>query len=79
MLETGPTRADRTLDLMFTNFSSSITESGTVSPLSCDLDSGADSDHRVVFCTAGLETRLTPGLRTLICDKPRKAALNLRI
>ena len=36
---------------MFTNFST-FTESGTIAPLSSDLDTGAASDHHVVYCRA---------------------------
>ena len=55
LLMTGPTRNDRTLDLIFTNFPSQIIESGTIDPLECDLGTGAASDHRVVYCTAELK------------------------
>ena len=50
---TGPTRGDRTIDLVFTNFTSDIMDAGTIAPLENDLG-GAASDHRVVQCTAEL-------------------------
>ena len=56
LVETGPTRGDRVLDLIYTNFHSDILKSGTLSPLVCDSGDGAASDHRVVFCTSELKT-----------------------
>ena len=52
----GPTRHDKHIDKIYTNFSRTITESGTIEPLETD-DSSRQIDHRVAFCTAEL-TRL---------------------
>ena len=54
LLLTGPTRGNRTLDLIFTNFSENISESGVIDPLENDLDGGTPSDHGVVFCSVNL-------------------------
>ena len=53
-LKTAPTRGIKTLDLIFTNFSENIVESGVIDPLEAD-GTGADSDHKVVYCTAHLK------------------------
>ena len=50
---TGPTRKDRIIDLIFTNFQDQIVESGTISPLV--NESGVPSDHKVVYCSAHLK------------------------
>ena len=51
----GPTRKDRCIDRIFTNFGWSITESGTVPPLEPEPGSqGSVSDHRVAFIRAEL-------------------------
>ena len=55
LVETGPTRGYRVLDLVYTNFQLDILESGTLSPLECDSGDGAASDHRVVFCMSELK------------------------
>ena len=55
LLVTGPTRKEKTPDLIFTNFPLQIIESGLTAPLECDLETGASSDHRVVYCTAELK------------------------
>ena len=54
LLLTGPTRGDRTLDLIFTNFPDQITQLGTLDPLEDDSNKGFPSDHLVVFCSAEL-------------------------
>ena len=54
LLKTGPTRGNKTLDLIYTNFPSQIVESGTIEPLENDLG-GNPSDHMVVYCTAELK------------------------
>ena len=53
LLETSPTRGDRHLDLLFTNFNEHIAESGVLSPI--ESDSGVPSDHRVVHCSVELQ------------------------
>ena len=51
----GPTRNDRSIDRIFTNFNRSITESGTVPPLEPEPGyQGTRSDHRVAFARAAL-------------------------
>ena len=54
LLHTGPSRGNRTLDLIFTNFSENISESGVIDPLENDLDGGTPSDHGVIFCSVDL-------------------------
>ena len=54
LLVTGPTRNEKTIDIIFTNFPSQIVESGTISPLESD-SGGSASNHRVVYCTAELK------------------------
>ena len=54
-VDVGPTRKDRTIDRIFTNFGRSITECGTVPPLEPEPGhQGARSDHRVAFLKAEL-------------------------
>ena len=53
LVKTGPTRKNRTIDLVFTNFPEQIVDSGTISPLV--NDSGVPSDHKVVYCSASLK------------------------
>ena len=51
----GPTRKDKQIDRIFTNFGQSIKESGTVPLLSADEGrAGTCSDHRVAFVRAEL-------------------------
>ena len=53
--DVGPTRKDRVLDRIFTNFGRSQTEAGTVPPLEVEPGHpGAASDHRVAFVRAEL-------------------------
>ena len=50
-LETGPTRGDVALDLIFTNEKSAIKDSRVLPPL--HSDQGAESDHKCVFVEVG--------------------------
>ena len=51
----GPTRKDRCIDRIFTNFGRSITDCGTVPPLEPEPGhQGACSDHRIAFMKAEL-------------------------
>ena len=53
--DVGPTRKDRCLDRVFTNFERAVAESGSVPPLEVEPGaSGAKSDHRVAYVTATL-------------------------
>ena len=53
--DVGPTRKDRCIDRVFTNFGRSIKESGTVPPLEPEPGTqGTCSDHRVAFIKACL-------------------------
>ena len=49
-IDTGPTRGNNKLDIMFTNIAESITEAGTLPPL--QANSGATSDHKCVYAVA---------------------------
>ena len=49
----GPTRKDKQIDRIFTNFHRAVIESGTVQPLTSD-ETGTSSDHRVAFVRADL-------------------------
>ena len=51
----GPTRKDKSIDRMWTNFSRSIYEAGTLDPLVTDDEESA-SDHRVGFCRSSLRS-----------------------
>ena len=54
----GPTRKDKCLDRLFTNFGRSETESGTVPPLEVEPgETGAASDHKVSYVRAELLRR----------------------
>ena len=58
--QVGPTRKDRTIDRIFTNFGRSIVESGTVPPLEPEPGyQGAKSDHRIAFAKAFLPRNRT--------------------
>ena len=51
----GPTRKDRCLDRIFTNFGRAVEESGTVPPLEVEPGSqGTRSDHRIAYVGAKL-------------------------
>ena len=53
--DVGPTRKDRCLDRIFTNFGRAISTSGTVPPLEVEAGAqGTMSDHRVAYVTAQL-------------------------
>ena len=53
--DVGPTRKDRCIDRMFTNFTRSISESGTVPPLEPEPGAqGCRSDHRIAYLSANL-------------------------
>ena len=53
--DVGPTRKDRCLDRIFTNFGRAEIESGTVPPLEVEPGSqGTASDHRIAFVRAAL-------------------------
>ena len=52
--DVGPTRKDKCLDRLFTNFGRSIEASGTVPPLRPYEGEGAPSDHRVAYVRATL-------------------------
>ena len=51
--DVGPTRGDRRIDRVFTNFSRSISESGTRTPL--ETEDGSPSDHKQAFVRAVFE------------------------
>ena len=51
-IDTGPTRGNDKLDIMYTNIAGSITEAGTLPPLQANL--GAISDHKCVYAVADL-------------------------
>ena len=54
-VDVGPTRKDRCIDKIFTNFGRSVSESGTVPPLEPEPgQNGTRSDHRVAFVRASL-------------------------
>ena len=54
-VQVGPTRKDRCIDRLFTNFGRAISESGTVPPLEPEPGhQGAKSDHRIAFLRANL-------------------------
>ena len=48
----GPTRHDKQIDRIFTNFGSSKTESGTLAPL--ESEDSTKSNHRISYCQAEL-------------------------
>ena len=50
LVQTGPTRGDNVIDMVYTNFADKITESLTLPPL--QDRNGNDSDHRCVFVAA---------------------------
>ena len=53
--DVGPTRRDRQLDRIFTNFGRSVIGAGTVNPLEVEPGhSGAASDHRIAYVRANL-------------------------
>ena len=53
--DVGPTRKDRCIDRIFTNFNRSVKASGTVPPLEVEPGSaGTKSDHRVAYIDASL-------------------------
>ena len=53
--DVGPTRQDRCLDRIFTNFDQDVDETGTVPPLENEPGTkGSKSDHRVAFLHAKL-------------------------
>ena len=59
--DVGPTRKDRCIDRIFTNFGRSITESGTVPPLEPEPGhQGTRSDHRIAFVKAELPKSRSP-------------------
>ena len=54
-MDVGPTRHDRCIDILFTNFGRSVTDSGTVPPLEPEPGhQGTRSDHRLAFIKAEL-------------------------
>jgi hypothetical protein len=54
----GPTRGDRLIDCIFTNFGGDIHDTGTLEPLQPNIpDQGAPSDHRVAYFHATIEGR----------------------
>ena len=53
VLKTGPTRGNKTIDLLATNFTQDITESSIKDPLRCE--EGRQSDHRVVYSEAQID------------------------
>ena len=54
-VDVGPTRKDRCIDKIYTNFIRAVSESGTVPPLEPEPgQNGTRSDHRVAFVRAGL-------------------------
>ena len=53
--DVGPTRKDRVLDKIFTNFGRAETESGTLPPLEVEPGTpGAASDHKIAYVRAAL-------------------------
>ena len=59
-VDVGPTRKDRCIDRIFTNFSRSISDSGTVPPLEPEPGfTGARSDHRIAFARADMPRNRT--------------------
>lgn len=53
--DVGPTRKDRVLDKIFTNFGRAATESGTLPPLEVEPGTpGAASDHKIAYVRAAL-------------------------
>ena len=50
LVQTGPTRGNNTIDLVYTNAHETITEAHTVPPL--ESSAGAPSDHRCVYVAA---------------------------
>ena len=56
----GPTRKDRCIDRVFTNFGRAITDTGTVPPLEPEPGAqGTRSDHRITFASATLPRHRT--------------------
>ena len=57
-VDVGPTRADRQINRIFSNFGHSVTESRTWEPLETEADHQDEvrrSDHRVAYCRVELE------------------------
>ena len=56
----GPTRKDRSIDRIFTNFNRSVTECGTVPPLEPEPGhQGTKSDHKIAYARAALPRNRT--------------------
>ena len=59
-IDVGPTRGDRSIDRIFSNFGRAVTESGTVPPLEPEPGfSGTRSDHRIAFAKANMPRNRT--------------------